>query len=250
MEKLKEILKDVLNIFGVLLVLFVLWQSYEPTKVKYLSDMSADDTAINSSDLREIVGVSDYVFIGYVEETHDYNSEKYFRKFPEILDYNGMPYTECEVRVVENIKGCLSQDKTFSIYKFGGITWSRNCILIDDVDDILPEKGKYYIFTGVCYADGTMIVAGGKNRTAILENGINETNFENSKVYQKYIDAYKNQITRNANPPYYLCYADVNYGDGTTNAEKYQNYVDEHYNGEMSDKKYHKAMKDGNPKIK
>lgn len=234
MEKLKEILKDVFNVLAVLVILFLLWQSYEPTKVKYLSEMSTAETTINSNDLREIVGVSDYVFIGYVEETHDYNSEKYFRKFPEILDYNGMPYTECEVRVVENIKGCLSQDEIFSVYKFGGITWSRNCILIDNPQDVLPEKGKYYIFAGTCYADGTMIV-GGDNRTVILENGVNETNFENSKVYQKYIDAHKNQITRNANPPYYLCYADVNYGDGTVNAEKYQKYVGEHYNGKMSD---------------
>lgn len=247
MEKLKEILKDVFQVLLVFVIFFAMWLSYEPTKVKYLSEISSGDTAINSNDLREIVGTSDYVFVGYVEETHDYNSKKYFRKFPRILDYNGMPYTECEVRVVESIKGCLNKDTTFSLYKFGGITWSRNCILIDD-NDKLPEKGNYYIFAGGCYADGTMLV-GGKNKTALLENGINETNFENSTVYQNYIEAYENQITKNATPPVYLCSADANYDDGTTNAERYHQYINDRYNGEIADKEYHKAMKSGNPKI-
>ncbi len=248
MRNYKKILKYVLCIFVVLVIIFSIWLSYTPTKVKYLSEFSAEDTAINENDLREIVGISDYVFIGCVEEIHDYNSKKYFRDYPEIIDYNGMPYTECEVRVVESIKGCLNKDTTFSLYKFGGITWSRNCILIDD-DDKLPEKGNYYIFAGSCYADGTMLV-GGKNKTALLEDGINETNFENSTVYKNYVEAYENQITRNATPPYYLCSADANYGDGTTNAERYHQHINDRYNGEITDKEYHKAMKSGNPKIK
>ena len=249
MGKLKDILKDVFQVFLVILILCATWLSYTPTKVKYLSEISASDTAINSNDLREIVGTSTYVFIGYVEETHDYNSKKYFRHYPKIIDYNGMPYTECKLRVVESIKGGLVDDTTFSIYKFGGVVWSRTCVLMDD-DDMLPEKGKYYLFAGNCYADGTMIV-GGKNKTALLEDGINETNYENSTVYKKYIEACKNQITKNATPPYYLCGADANYGDGTHNAEIYEEYNKQKVaKGGSIDKKFHKALKDGNPKIK
>ena len=132
MKNLRYILTNVLQVFLVILILFAMWLSYTPTKVKYLSEISASDTAINSNDLREIVGTSTYVFIGYVEETHDYNSKKYFRHYPKIIDYNGMPYTECKLRVVESIKGGLVDDTTFSIYKFGGVAWSRTCVLMDD----------------------------------------------------------------------------------------------------------------------
>lgn len=243
--------KIIITIFCVLVVfgfLFVVWQNHIPTKITYLSEISASDTTIAWSNPREAVGVSDYVFVAYVEEIYDYNSKKITRDFPAIIDYNSTVYTECKVKVISNIKGCLEEGAEFSLYKWGGINWLRTCYLLHDNDKI-PETDQYYIFAGKCYADGTMLV-GGAEQTIKLEDGIDSTNFEQSETYQKYVDAYKNQITDHADAYHYLCTADINYGDGTYNAELYAQYLEYREEiGSSIDEDYYNAVKKGNPKI-
>lgn len=226
---------------------YVAWKNYIPTKIEY---MMSGDTAVNLYDPREVVGVSEYVFVGYVQETYDFYTQKSSHEFPEIVDYYELPFTECQVKVVASIKGNLKEGAEFSFYKVGGIVESRACILLDE-DDIMPEKGKYYIFTGGAHADGTM-TGGGTNGTIELEEGITESNLEQSEVYQTYLDAYENQI-----PPYqksaypdYLCTADENYGDGTYNAELYKEHLEYKKENNMSiDEAYDKAVKSENKKI-
>lgn len=249
---MKKVVKKVLCTICVVLAVvliggYVAWKNYIPTKIEY---KMSGDTAVNLSDPREVVGVKDYVFVGYVQETYDYYTEKSSREFPEILDYYEVPFTECQVKIVASIKGDLKEDSDFSFYKVGGITQSRSCILLDE-NDIMPEKGKYYIFSGLAHADGTM-TGGGTNGTIELEADINESNLEQSEIYQTYLDAYENQILPDSQSVYpdFLCTADENYGDGTYNAELYEDYAKMKKEKGNFDEDLDKAVKKGNKKIK
>lgn len=246
---MKKHIKKIIGIVCVLLVVtvvggYITWKNYVPTEFFY---MTSGDTAVNLSDPREVVGVSEYVFVGYIQDTHDYYTEKSSRKFPEIVDYYSLPFTECEVKIVASIKGNLKENAEFSYYKVGGITQSRRYIALDE-NDILPEKEKFYVFTGIAHADGTM--TGGE--TIELEEGINAKNLEQSKIYQTYIDAYENQIIPKSKGIYpgFLCTADINYGDGTYNAELYEDYAELKKEKGSFDEELDKAVKDGNKKIK
>ena len=245
---MKKYIKIVCIILAVILIVgYVAWKNYIPTEIQY---MMSGDTTVNSGDPREVVGVSEYVFVGYVQETYDYYTEKSSRKFPEIIDYYDIPFTECKVKIVESIKGNLKKGEKFSFYKVGGIVPSREYILLDE-NDIMPEKGKYYIFTGIAHADGTM-TGGGSNGTIKLEAGIDESNLEQSEIYQKYLDAYENQILPDSKSAYpdFLCTADESYGDGTYNADLYEYYSKLQKEKGSFDEKLDKAVKQGNKKIK
>ncbi len=249
---MKKRIKKIASIICVVLAVtviggYVAWKNYIPTEIRY---MISGDTAVNLSDPREVVGVSDYVFVGYVEETFDYYTQKSNRDFPEIIDYCDRPFTECQVKVVTCIKGNLAIGSNFSFYKTGGVTESRGYISLYE-NDLLPEKGKYYIFTGGAHADGTM-TGGGSNGTIELEAGINESNLEQSEIYQTYLDAYENQILPNSQSIYpdFLCTADENYGDGTYNAELYEDYAKLKKEKGSFDEELDKAVKNGNKKIK
>lgn len=237
----------------------LIWQNkHIPTKIVYHSKA---DTDVNFDDPREAVGSSRYVFIGKIEETYDYYVNKASRKFPEIADYFGGEFTECRIKIVDAIKGDLTVGNTFSYYKVGGITENRACIALEE-GDILPETGKYYLFTGIAHADGTM--TGGV--TIQLEDGITEDNLNESKIYQEYVDGFNNQILPKTKGLYpdFLCTADKNFGDGSYNAELYSEYVkkteeldreyaEKHsmsYEKKYSNDEYHEAVKKGNSKIK
>lgn len=268
MNKKAKIKISILCIFLIAVIgtagLFIWRFNRIPTKIVYTPSA---DTAVNLDDPREVVGVKEYVFVAKVEEIHDYYTEKLNRAFPDIIHYYDREFTECVVTVVANIKGELEKGQTLSFYKTGGIAPDRSCVVLSR-NDIMPEKGKYYIFTGGAHADGTM-TGGGTNGTFELEVGITENNLEESKIYQQYVDAFNNQILPKSKGLYpdFLCTADINYGDGSYNAELYSEYrkkrdeLDRKHSEEqsMSYEEYHKkyfdykfdeAMKKGNPKIK
>lgn len=254
MAKQRKLLTILLSVFVVLSILFVAWLSYKPTKTSYFKGCT--EYSININDLREVVGVADYVFVGYVEETYDYNHDRLFHKFPKVIDYYGGPFTECKVTVTECIKGNIPAGEKLSYYKVGGVTWLRTSIYLD-VDegyieegcvDYYPEVGKYYVFRGIAHPDGT-ITGGGINSTEPLEENYDLNNYKQSTVFQKWVDAYKNQIISDYDDYKYICSADANYGDGTYNAYIYARYIDETYDGEKQEDEYYKAVKDGNPKI-
>ncbi len=220
---------------------YIAWRNYVPTKIERFG---SSVSIINLTDLREVVGYKEYVFVARVIETYDYYTAKNVRKFPDIVNYYDMPFTECRVEIVKNIKGTLKENIETSFYKVGGISISRTEIYLYE-NDLIPEKDKYYIFMGMAHPDGTM-TGGGTNGTIALEDGIDKNNLESSAIYQKYVDAYKNQILS----PYsdeisYLATIDVDFGDGTENAKRYAlEKESREYSAE-----YEKALIQGNPKL-
>ncbi len=247
----KKILKAISIVCVVALIFsiggYVAWRNYVPTNIEYAM---TSDTAVNLYDPREVVGVSDYVFVCRVIEMHDYVHEKSGRDFPEVIYYYDMPFTECIVEIVKNIKGTLNEGAETSFYKVGGINHSKTAIYLDE-DDIMPEVGKYYIFTGMAHPDGTM-TGGGTNGTIALEDGIDKNNLETSAIYQKYVDAYNNQIkpSSNAINMVYYAKADKNYNDGTNNAQLYEEHLKlKKEKGYTIDEEYDKALKSENPKL-
>ena len=189
-----------------------------PTEIRYTESVSL----INFGDPREVVGSQKYVFVGYVEEIHDYILEKDSRDFPELIINYGDAITECVVKVIKNLKGNLIEGETFSFYKDGGVVESREYIELPR-NDFIPEVGKYYIFTGYAHECGT-VTGGGENGTIELEDGIDESNLEQSENYQKYVDAVANQIPSPIADIImdYRAKNDVDYGDGSYNAQLYE----------------------------
>lgn len=177
------------------------------------------EPSYNAGDTRAVVGIYSYVFVGFIEETHDYMSERFKREFPETIKEIDLPMTECKVKIIKNIKGNLRDDVTFPVYKSGGL--SKDFMYIEkEQSSIMPEAEKYYIFFEYAHEDGTVTV-GDHPGIVEIESGINAENLENSKLYQEYVDAAENQIK---NPHQslsdnFLAKNDIDYGDGSHNAQ-------------------------------
>ncbi len=250
MKKRKNLMISVVVIAVVFTILFVVWSNYKPTKMVYFE--GCIETTIDLNNLEDVIGEADYVFVGYVEETYDYNHDRFFHDFPKVIDYYGGPYTECVVTVTECIKGNIPQGEKLSYFWVGGVTNNRMYIYSSAQEgqtDYYPQVGNYYVFKGMAHPDGT-ITGGGSFGTDLLEQGIDKTNYKQSTVYKKWIDAYQNSDKTIDRFPY-VCKADINYDDGNYNAEIYERYLE--WKKEIDspvDEKYYEAIKDGNPKIK
>lgn len=223
---MKKSIKIIIPVLCILIIGGVIgfysWRTHIPTEINYIHC----DTAYNPYDPKEVIGSQAYVFVGYVAETHDYMTEKYIRDFPERIKAVNRPKTECVVKIIKNIKGELQEGVSLSFYKGGGISEDRKYIELYD-NDLMPQVGKYYIFTGYAHEDGT-VTGGGPNGTVALEDGITAENLESSKLYQEYVDAYKNQILPKYSIGYsYLAKNDVNFGNGEYNQKLYQKELKE-----------------------
>ena len=120
-----------------LLGVFAVYWSSEP-EIGYIHT----DFTVNMDDPRILVGSKDYVFVCQVLETHDYAREKGRRSFPQTLEGVNSYYTECEVQVLENLKGELPMDKTVTCYKVGGyLSRWKNTIMLSE-RDVYPEAGR------------------------------------------------------------------------------------------------------------
>lgn len=194
-----------------------------PKEISYITN----DSSINTNDPRKVVGIKTYVFVGLVEDTYDYFQTKQSHDFPQVIkDYEHMAFTECVVKAVKNIKGNLKEGESFSFYKVGGTSMDGKTIELCE-NDLIPEKGKYYIFTGIAHKDGTL-TGGGENGTIALENEINADNLADSQVYNKYVKAYEEQKTfeNSTNVPY-LAKNDVNYKNGEYNLSLFEKVQEE-----------------------
>lgn len=261
-SKIKALAASIAVIFAATGGYFLLRTTFPPTSVRYYSDFVSENRVFDLSDAPRYVGATRYVFVAKVTETHDYYTERLFHNFPAVVDYYDSEFTECRLKVITNIKGDLAVNKEFSYYKSVGVNKFRTHIILYEKGDVLPEVGKYYVFFGFAHPDGTMTGGG----TYPLEDGINESNFEESSVYQKYVDAFNNQIITYSKFDY-MCSADINYDDGSYNADiyaeelKWQEEINRKYAAEQSmsyeeyakkyiSDEYYKAVKKGNPKIK
>ena len=109
---MKKLLLIITSIVLVFTVLFIAWVNCQPTKISYF--VGCVESTINTENLPEVIGVNDYVFVGRVDEIYDYNHDRFFHKFPEIIDYYSGPFTECKVTVIESIKGNIPKDSQVS----------------------------------------------------------------------------------------------------------------------------------------
>lgn len=226
---MKKFLKIISVILAVLILgigsyyLYYLWRiTFAPKKTVYYSSQ----VGYNCYDPREAIGYHPYVFVGFVEETHDYMTERFKREFPEIIKKSDSPCTECNVKVIKNIKGNLIEGIIFSLYKDGGLSGGIPMYIEMETGDLIPELGKYYIFIARAHIDGTVTVGGMKDAIE-LESEITADNLDRSQIYQEYVDAAENEITYYLLHKKYRAKVDKDFGDGSYNQQVYQEILKE-----------------------
>ena len=162
-------------------------QFIPPTKTSY----RLPSYMIEISDLRQRVATVSYVFVGYVEATYDMNTTRLYRKFPKSTrEEHITAATEIKVKILKNIKGNMPTKEPISIYNDLGVSSDLSSVWTSD--NIMPEKGKYYIFSAVATEDGELWVCEAYT-TMPLEDGIADKNLEESKIYKEFIKAYEEQ---------------------------------------------------------
>lgn len=150
-------------------------------------------------DIRESVGIVDYVFVARVVN----NDGTTYEDIVVMEDENcrpkevGTPYTHYTVQVIDNIKGKLQTKTTIKIAKQGGVMQEKNGVFLFE-NDILPEVGQIYVFLAYAQPDGSLLISGPDSNVLIegtdgplseqaLELDLNET-------YKSYVTAYENEI--------------------------------------------------------
>lgn len=142
--------------------------------------------AYDVDDQKEAVGISQYVFIGFVEE------------YIETM-YNGeFPNTNYKIKVLENLKGDLEKNKSYIMRKTGGISKNNDRIYLEE-GDLLPLSGEIYLFMGETL-NGKVCI-GGKNSNIPLDIEANGKTYASilSRVhendsYSSYLEATKEEI--------------------------------------------------------
>ncbi|MGM9522693.1 MAG: hypothetical protein ACI3VB_09475 [Oscillospiraceae bacterium] len=143
---------------------------FNKTRKKSIEELPIDymyaDLAYDPSDLRTLVGLVDYVFIGTVidqdEETiYDNYSEHNGKVFAD-------PFTGYTVQVTENIKGNLRTDEPIYILKDGGIELDGKSVLLYSGDSF-PQVGCTYIFSGIAQHWNGGIMLSGPGTNVLLE---------------------------------------------------------------------------------
>ncbi len=168
---------------------------------------------IDINDPAQVVGSKDYVFVCEVLEVKDCNTEISESKLPDLIIEADTPMTRCVVKVLKNIKGNLKEGETVTFYKDCGFSRDGKVFQIYE-NDLMPQKNNIYIFTGYGQYDGTL-TGGGENGTIWICNS--EEKYEDTKIYNEYVQYVKNEVEPPIEYPHYLAYADVNFGDGSIN---------------------------------
>ncbi|WP_078410727.1 hypothetical protein [Priestia abyssalis] len=137
-----------------------------------IKTVSQGNPVADTSNIRELVGISDNVFIGKVTEQV---GTKSIRARPE---------TQFKVEVLNNIKGDLHE--TVKVNQQGGYEWNK-IILIEG--DKLLEKGKTYLFA-------TRYLESENWHTVIPVDGYIQifNQEEQAKLVEKYSKAYEEEI--------------------------------------------------------
>ncbi|MDR0883835.1 MAG: hypothetical protein LBN05_04425 [Oscillospiraceae bacterium] len=159
-----------------------------PTKIVH----TITDSIIDESDARQLVAFYDYVFVGKIAETSDYNTNRAKREFPKGVMEDDYATTECIIDEIVNIKGNLKQDTSIIFYGGGGISKDHTAIVLPEEAKELPQVGKYYVFLGWCPQDDGVL----RGMLLPLEDGITLKNLEDSATYQKYVNGVANEFVR------------------------------------------------------
>jgi hypothetical protein len=137
--------------------------------------------SIDVTNLKEVVGDSDYVIVA---EVKDYISTTY--------SSTDFPITHYSIKVIENIKGSLDTSCEIELIKEGGLS-EKNDKFITYENDFLPQIGQTYIFCLYGQSSGG-IRACGEGSVIKFENILD---YKNSQTYLDILDAYDNEIVSN-----------------------------------------------------
>ncbi|MBC1636410.1 cell surface protein [Listeria welshimeri] len=156
------------------------------------------DYNLNVDNPNEVVGGSDYVFVGKVTENTGttYKDKTPLEQEDGSFKYVGEAFTNYKIKVLYNLKNELVTDKEISLAKQGGIREDGSAYDIFE-DDLLPEIGKVYIFNAYTQDDGSLLVSGANSTISFDEKTHNiDTQKELAKTeeVQRYENAVDNQI--------------------------------------------------------
>ena len=115
---------------------------------EYQRTVACVDWAFDVSDKRKVVGFHDYVFVGEVKKVVGTGYSDV--DFSDGLRMFSQPYTQYEIRVLENLKGELVTDRDVPLTKHDGAYFFGKKVSMMDGDN-LPDVGECYIF--ICSAD-------------------------------------------------------------------------------------------------
>ena len=115
---------------------------------EYKRNLVCVDWAYDISDKRKVVGFHDYVFVGQVKKVVGTGYTDV--DFSDGLRMFSQPYTQYEIRVIENLKGELVTDRDIPLTKHDGAYFFGKKVSMMEGDS-LPDVGECYIF--ICIAD-------------------------------------------------------------------------------------------------
>ncbi|TYV00381.1 cell surface protein [Listeria monocytogenes] len=160
------------------------------------------DYTLDVNNPNEVVGGSDYVFVGKVIENTGttYKNKTPLEQEDGSIKYIGEAFTNYKIEVISNMKNELVTNKEITLAKQGGIREDGSAYDVFE-DDLLPEAGKIYIFTAYTQDDGSLLVAGANSTISFDEQTKNiDTPKELAKTeeVQEYENAVDNQILTEA----------------------------------------------------
>ena len=168
MKKSKKIVLITVSIVAVLLVVLLaqgdianrlfadkleekLFPMKDPVSVintEYQRGLVCVEWVYDIGDKEKVVGFSDYVFVGEVKKVVGTGYTDV--DFSDGLRMFSQPYTQYEIRVIENLKGELVTDRDIPLTKHDGVYLFGKKVSMTEGDN-LPDEGECYIF--ICSAD-------------------------------------------------------------------------------------------------
>lgn len=115
---------------------------------EYSRTVACVEWVYDIGDKNKVVGFNDYVFVGEVKKVVGTGYSDV--DFSDGLRMFSQPYTQYEIRVIENLKGKLVTDRDIPLTKHDGAYLFGKRVSMMDGDN-LPDVGECYIF--ICNAD-------------------------------------------------------------------------------------------------
>lgn len=115
---------------------------------EYTRSVACVEWIFDIGDENKVVGFHDYVFVGEVKKVVGTGYSDV--DFSDGLKMFSQPYTQYEVRVIENLKGELKTDRDIPLTKHDGAYLFGKRVSMMKGDN-LPDVGECYIF--ICSAD-------------------------------------------------------------------------------------------------
>ena len=122
---------------------------------EYQRTVACVDWAYDINDKNKVVGFHDYVFVGQVKKVVGTGYTDV--DFSDGLRLFSQPYTQYEIRVLENLKGELVTDRDIPLTKHDGAYFFGKRVSMMEGDS-LPDEGECYIFICTAGEDGELYI--------------------------------------------------------------------------------------------